>query len=519
MTTVEFLQALHNPICYPHAVQEITHIETPNTWVVMTGQFAYKIRKSLTFEPRNLSTIEAHRRHLLEERQLNKIFAPRHTQQIVSVTGTPQIPKIGGDTSIFEYALQMPQFPSTAKLSTMLQAGTLQPFHIDILAQQLAQFHANLPIADKLALSIYQQVMQDNFTLFLENLPTEIGNSHLRQLTDSLLTLFKQQEKTLRAREQQSFIRHCHGNLHLDHLALVDGSMIICGGIVADPTLRWMDVINELSGLLVDLESQQTLAARLLNVYLEYAGNYTGLRLLRFYQAYQTFIRAKIVICRLLKENKGNYEKETLYQHYQTYSTALERYMQPQISPVLIITYGVSGSGKSTVTQLLLEALGAIRLRSDVERKRFFGMDFLERSGATRGLYDPEVSQLVFKGLETLARHILQAGFSVIIDATFLHRASRAPFRRLAYTLGIPYVILACHATEECLFQRIKLRQQKNNDPSDADISILKQQLTIKEPLGIDEQVITVDTNQPLAISKIVAQLRSITSFNSINKG
>lgn len=517
MATVEFLQALHHPACYPHAVQKIEFLETPETWIILTGQFVYKLKKPLTFKYNDLSTVEARYTFLLEECRLHKIFTPHSTSSIVNITSTP---KIGGDTSIIDHALQLPQLPLEVKFSHLLQAGTLYSFHIDILARQLAQCHARLPTLDKPSLSIYQQVMQGNVTPFYaKNLPTDINYNQLRQLTDSLLTLFKQYESNFQTRTQQGFVRDCHGNLRLDNLAFVENEVVILGSRATDSTLRWMDVLSELSGLLVDLEYLQalTLAARFLNIYLEYTGNYTGLPLLRFYQAYQAFSRAKIVIYQLSKQK--NSTKEILTQQYQTYIALLERYLQPRTLPVLILTYGVSGSGKSTVTQLLLEAIGAIRLRSDVERKRLFGLDFLERNGAERGLYDLEISQMIFKGLETLARHILQARFSVIIDATFLQRAGRTPFRRLAHTLNIPCVILACSASEENLFQRVLLRQQKDDDPSDADINVLKQQLAIKESFGTDEQVISVNTDQPLEIAEIVRKLHSIISFNPLSKG
>jgi|GEM_PF-4802703 len=259
-----------------------------------------------------------------------------------------------------------------------------------------------------------------------------------------------------------------------------------------------MDIMQELAFFMTELEQYHAfhLSARLLNNYLEQHGNYSGLKVLRFFQFYWAM---------------QHFNHPQLAQHYQ----------QPNLSPPsLMITVGVSGSGKSTITEKLLEHLGAVRLRSDVERKRLFNLDPLDRCADNSGLYDSQTSQIVFRGLEGLAKTILQAGFPVIIDATFLKREHRTPFKRLANQLKVPFLILHCQAQLETLHKRIMIRQQTNHDPSDATIEIMQRQLASRQTLNQNEQIFTVNINTEddnldmLDLAKQIQQLAKVQYSN-----
>jgi predicted kinase len=151
--------------------------------------------------------------------------------------------------------------------------------------------------------------------------------------------------------------------------------------------------------------------------------------------------------------------------------------------------HGLSGSGKTTVAQSLLESLGAIRVRSDVERKRLHGLDPLVRThqppGA--GLYGPEVTRRTYDRLAEVARAIVDAGFPAIVDATSLRRDERDGVRELARTLGVPFAIATCSAPEALLRQRVMARERVGADASEATTAVLDRQLATQEPLGEEE--------------------------------
>ena len=168
-------------------------------------------------------------------------------------------------------------------------------------------------------------------------------------------------------------------------------------------------------------------------------------------------------------------------------------------STQLIICYGLSGSGKTTASQLLLETIPGIRIRSDVERKRIQGIppEKTSASGIDNGLYSADMSQQTYQRLYELARLIIESGYTVIVDATFLKQQQRQLFQVLAQEKEVPYRIVHCHANYETMCQRIINRQQSEQDASEADLNVLDQQIQRQQCLTQDELgfCIDLDTN------------------------
>jgi predicted kinase len=267
--------------------------------------------------------------------------------------------------------------------------------------------------------------------------------------------------------------------------------------------------------LTMDLEDRgrPDLAHRFLNAYVEATGDYGLLRPLPFYLTYRATVRAKVAGIRLGQGDLSPEEAEQVRQEFGSYLDLAERYTRLS-RPRLWITHGVSGSGKTSGTQELVEALGAIRLRSDVERKRLFGFAPLERSTGRDALdlYTPDVTQRTYAQLAQLAARVVQAGFPVVVDATFLQRGQRDAFRRLAATLGVPFAILAFRANDETLRRRVAQRQAQADDASEVDLAVLHGQLAAREPLSTEEQAdtLTIDTDAPQALEHLRETVRAM---------
>jgi hypothetical protein len=137
--------------------------------------------------------------------------------------------------------------------------------------------------------------------------------------------------------------------------------------------------------------------------------------------------------------------------------------------------------------------MGAIRLRSDVERKRLFGLAALERSTDRAQIYTPDATQRTFDRLAQCARTALRSGYPVIVDAAFLRRAERDAFRALAAELQLPFTILHCTASEDHLRERVAARAASGADPSEADVAVLERQLQHREPLADDERAFAIE--------------------------
>jgi hypothetical protein len=174
----------------------------------------------------------------------------------------------------------------------------------------------------------------------------------------------------------------------------------------------------------------------------------------------------------------------------------------------------MSASGKSTVSGALLEQLGAVRIRSDVERKRLFGLKAEDdgQSAVGQGIYSANATARTYRKLEELAAELLDAGYPVIVDAVFLHYEERENFRKLAEARQIAFVILQCTANPEILRQRIVQRQR---DVSDADLKVLEMQCSKWQPLHKHEIInaVTIDTAGVVDINSLASQLKIVASL------
>jgi aminoglycoside phosphotransferase family enzyme/predicted kinase len=506
--------ALLTPENYTHPVKGIELLETHISWVILTGDYAYKIKKPVNFGFLDFSTLAQRRHYCEEELRLNQRLAPDMYLEVVPVRGRPEAPgfNIGGE--VIDYAVKMRQFPQAAQLDRILLQNGLQIEYLDAIAEVVAKFHLSIQQADPTSEfgkpeQIWQPVTE-NFSQIQER---ETNAATLQQL-DSLyrwsLHSFEQLKPVFEQRKRDGFVRECHGDLHLRNIAWFENKPIIFDCIEFNPNLRWIDVISDLAFLFMDLidRGQSTMAYRLLDRYLVHTGDYAGLRVLPFYFVYRAMVRAKVDSLRLAQSNVSAAERLADEQEFAGYLNLANTFVA-RPKPFLMITWGLSASGKSTISAGLLEMLGAIRLRSDVERKRLAGIDFMTRAKAEvgDGIYTPQMSERTYAHLLQLAEAILTAGFPVIVDAAFLDAARRTAFAQLAQQMKLPFVILQCMASTSSLRERICQRQ---HDASDADLAILEHQLSQVKPLSSSESsyTIAIDTEQDLDLPQLVKRIK-----------
>ncbi|HHJ35346.1 MAG TPA: aminoglycoside phosphotransferase, partial [Gammaproteobacteria bacterium] len=506
------------PACFNHPVDRIELIETHISWVILTGDFAYKIKKPVNFGFLDFSTLKKRHHYCLDELRLNRRLAPDIYLEVVTITGTTTNPVMEGKGETVDYAVKMKQFPQSAQLDNMLAADGLDARHMDAIANMIADFHQHIDIADEAVSygdkSFVIKPVEENFTQIKLHIDTRPYASVLAELEGWNQTLFEELGDTFVQRKSDGFIRECHGDLHLRNMLWLNEHPLAFDCIEFNAELRWIDVISDLAFLVMDLQARQQhqLANHLLNRYLEITGNYPGLTVLPFYLAYRAMVRAKVSALRLEQEHINIQERELTQTAFVSYLKLAKRYTQ-RGKTRLIIMHGLSASGKSSVSQQLLDPIGAIRIRSDVERKRLFNTapeDHAEDKMHS-GLYSAESTRQTYARLIELARSIINAGFSVIVDATFLKQTQREPFQRLAENLNTTYLILDVIAPDDILRRRIINRK---HDISDAGIAVLEHQIKNRLPLHQKEadNVITVDSTKTLDINALVDKISRITN-------
>jgi len=497
-TGLSLIKALSKAKAYQHEVSSISVIETHISWILLTGSYAYKIKKPLKLGFLDFSTLEQRRYFCLEELRLNKRLAAELYLAVVPITGTLDDAKIEGTGEVLDYAVKMRQFPTGLTLSDLAANQQLSPIEIDQLSEILATFHLNIAIAN---LATPYGLSDDINYWFKENFaPIKILLSDIKQQQQLQAVEswgdeeWRNKAAVMMQRKQNGFVRECHGDLHLSNITLINGKVTLFDCLEFNPLLRWIDVISEVAFVVIDLLQmhEKALAFRLLNRYLHRTGDYQGVVLLRYYLVYRALVSAKVALLRQAQQQTDN-KPLSLCLKYQEFIALAERYTQ--IAPVkLIISHGYSGSGKSTLMAELAESLGAIHLRSDIERKRLFGYSAIQGSASAlnNGLYTAEASQKTYDYLAECAKDILKAGFSVIVDATFLEHKLRQRFKELAAECNCDFIIIDVQASYETLCQRIKLRPA---DASEATIEVLDYQRQYAQALTTDEQLEVISVN------------------------
>ncbi len=504
------------PGLFDHPVEKLRLVETHISWVILTGSYAYKIKKPVNLGFLDFSTLEKRRFYCEEEIRLNSRLAADYYLGVVPITGSAGQPHWGGAGKTMEYAVKMRQFPQDAQLDRILARGQLEPGYMDVFAQLIANFHARIAVADAssnygTAAHVYHPVAE-NFTQ-LEQLSAAIGISpQLNKLRCWSGESFFNLEPVFKQRREQGFVRECHGDMHLRNMAWVNGQALVFDCIEFNPDLRWIDVVSEIAFLVMDLLQRQEpeLAWRFLNVYLEVGGDYAGMRLLPFYLTYRAMVRAKVAAIRASQAGIADKDKAGAEQELEAY-LQLAAQCSRKRQPMLLITRGLSASGKSTLASQLLEKLGAIRIRSDVERKRLFALerDSSAKSSFGEGIYSSAASEKTYARLLQLAEVLLEAGFPVIVDATFLQAEQRRPFQALAAARQLPYLILELRASKDTLRQRI---QHRTKGVSDADLGVLEQQFRLWEQLEPEEQgsSISIDMEKERNLEQLLRQIQAM---------
>ena len=487
------IAALHQPGRYPGAVGAVSLLETHISWVLLAGEFAYKIKKPVNFGFLDFSTLEARRIFCEAELRLNRRTAPDVYLDVLPIAGTRSAPIIGGPGEPIEYLLRMHRFPQEAIFDSMVKKGSLRRAHMDQLAARIAAFHQSLhATGNEAGYGTSEQVRADAMQNFAQL--RELGvHGESEDLLDELAQWTEAAHERLAPafefRKHAGFVRECHGDLHLRNIVMIGNEPVPFDCIEFSGTLRWIDVINEVAFLVMDLmeHRQRGLAFVFLNAYLEATGDYAGVEMLRFYIVYRAMVRAKIARMRMAQTGVKEDAEYHAYLELAHEAAGLANESDP--GGALLLMHGLSGSGKSTLARELAGMFHALRLRSDVERKRMHSLAPLARAGAEddAGLYGKEANARTYDRLAYLARPLLREGYPVIIDAAFLDRRERLRFRDLSRELGVPFVIVSCTAPESLLRERVAARAEQGSDASDAGLRVLELQLSRTMPPGDDE--------------------------------
>ncbi|MDX8405376.1 MAG: AAA family ATPase [Mariprofundus sp.] len=468
------VQAFFRADCYPHPCSDIRMIQTHISWVFLAGNYAYKLKKPVDFGFLNFSTLAARKHFCEQELLLNRRLSPEIYLTVLPVYQHGSRFSLNPSDTIVDYCLKMIRFSQADLLEMRLQAGTFDARWLDILATDIARFHHDQQSITSNQMD-HSRLLADHIRTNLDvaatHIPAALDYPTWLQMDSYAGAALAELMPQIQQRQENGYVRRCHGDLHLRNITLLDGAPRVFDCIEFNDEFASIDTMSDVAFLVMDCDAHEhsELGMRFLSRYLEHTADYAGLALLKLFLFYRAGVRGKVA-CLLADELDDGDKKSAALTEAHHYFTLADRYCKPS-SPRLFAISGLSGSGKS---YLALQGCGvehAVIIRSDATRKRLAG-DYPELE-----LYSMAMTRHTYAAMLEAGREALAAGWSVILDAAFLRAQERAQVSKLAHACKTPMSFYWLNIKPETLRTRITRRQQQGTDISDADVAVLELQL------------------------------------------
>ena len=500
----EVLNAMQKPLFFGSNSSSVELIETHISYVFLTDNVVYKMKKAVDFGFLDYSTLEKRKHYCDIEISLNRRLAPELYIGVVAIcrdstSGDIVLGNVANNAfEVVEYAVKMHRFEQASILTQWMQSQSplVRESQFSLLGSCIAEFHLSTPklvTRSNSALGKEESVrfaVEQNFQQVSRLINEASDKKCLKRLSDWSEGELRRHSSLFERRFVGGFVRECHGDLHTGNIAVIDEKPLLFDCIEFNDQFRCIDVMSEVAFLVMDLEAMDASkdAMDVLNAYLFKTGDYEGLKLLVFYKVYRAMVRAKVAILCLAQEGGAASNRSEVFKAYRRYIDLAMSYIQA-VTPGLIMTHGVSGTGKTTAARYLSRRWPGVHLRADVERKRMFGLQELE-SSKQKGLdiYTPLATTQTFERLRDIVALLLEGGINVVLDSTFLHRSVRQGFFSIAKERGCTVHIVSCQLNEEILRQRLMVREEAKDDASEANVFIMEQQLGAEDPLTKNER-------------------------------
>jgi aminoglycoside phosphotransferase family enzyme/predicted kinase len=500
----ELVKALLKPEAYPEKAGKIELMQTQMSFVFLTKEFVYKVKKAVDLGFLDYTTLEKRRYFCEKELELNRRLCPQAYLGVVPVTQDKGEIRIGGKGEAIEYAVKMRRLPQDRMMNVLLGGDGVTAEMVGGVAQKLAAFHQKAETNDEInafgEIKAFTVNTDENFDQTEKYIGRTISKDSYRNIKEYTDRFVEQNTPLFNRRIKESRIRDCHGDLHAAHICFTD-SICIYDCIEFNDRFRYCDIASEMAFLAMDLDhyGRADLSRALIKAYAAESGDKGLLKLLGFYKCYRAYVRGKVEGFKLDDPYIAEDEKEKTLEVAASYFDLARAYTRAK--PALFITVGLVGTGKSTMAKELARRLGLAVIASDVTRKQLAGVPLNEHrfEGFTGGIYSAELSRKTYDEMFAAAKEILSEGGSVVLDASFIRAGERLKAKRLAEEAGADFYIIECTLDEANIKKRLDKRL-KEGSVSDGRWDIYRPQKEAFEPVGeaAPEKHVIIDTSQPL---------------------
>jgi len=507
----ELVQALLSPKAYPEASKQIELVQTQMSFIFLTDEYVYKVKKPVNLGYLDYTTLEKRRFYCQREVELNRRLCPEVYLGVVAITRGKGGILMGGQGEAIEYAVKMRRLPQEAMMDVLLTKNKLSPEMVARVAKRLVEFHqeaeTNVTISAFGDLDAITKNTEENFTQTEKYIGKTISRENYQHIKDYTDSFIEKNASLFRKRMAEGRIRDCHGDLHVAHICFTDGiSIYDC--IEFNDRFRYCDIASEVAFLAMDLDhfGRADLSHSFVSAYVDMSRDKELSELLNFYKCYRAYVRGKVESFKLDDPYITKTEKRQILDIASSYFDLADSYTRSK--PVLFITAGLVGTGKTSLAQALAKRQGLVVISSDVTRKQLASIPVTEHrfEEFDTGIYSPDFSRLTYDKMFSQAKYILSEGRSVIIDASFVKAEERLRARKLAEEVGADFFIVECILGEENIKQRLAQRL-KEGSTSDGRWEIYELQKSQFEPVVEMPPTnhVIIDTSQP--VEKIIRQV------------
>jgi uncharacterized protein len=503
----ETVQAMLNPDVYFEKPEKVELIQTQMSFIFLAGDFAYKLKKPVNFGYLDYTTLE--KRHFLCERELklNRRLCPETYISVLAITQKNNTIGFEKNGDIIDYVVKMRVLPRNQMLNVLLEKDMVSTEMMSGLAQKLSSFHQQAETSNVIStfgdITSITYNTEENFNQTEKSIGRTISErkyEHIRKFTRRFLS---ENSPLFTNRVKAGKIRDCHGDLHAAHICFVN-DICIYDCIEFNDRFRYGDVASEIAFLAMDIDhyGRADISSDFVDYYVNYSGDTDLARLLPFYKCYRAYVRGKVESFKLDDHLIIPEDKEIACRAAHGYFNLASFYTRSR--PTLIITVGVTGTGKTTLAKELAKHTGASVISSDVIRKQLAGIPINRHvyDSFDEGIYSTEFTRKTYDTMLSQGGHLLETGKSVILDATFISHSEREKARNLAEENGADFYVLEYRTNEEVIKKRLAQRQ-KETSISDGRLEILSPQIKQFEPVKeISEKAhIIIDISNSLEIN------------------
>jgi aminoglycoside phosphotransferase family enzyme/predicted kinase len=510
MNQKKFYEIIKKPSLYGNNIKNVRVIQTHISYVVLTGEYVYKIKKPVNFGFLDFSTLEKRKKFCEEELKLNKRLCPEIYLDVVPFTRKNDGIEINRSGKVIEYAVKMKEFPQEAILNKLLEKNKIDEKTIDKIVNILVEFYRSSKNSGEINYFGTVKAMKNNTDENFEQTKDFINLTitkeifyFIKKITNDFLNLNK---NIFDNRINNGFIRDCHGDLHSGNIVLLDNKICIFDCIEFNQRFRYCDVASDIAFLSMDLDflGQPYLSSYLIEKYVEKSKDENIFNVLNFYKCYRAYVRGKVTSFRLNNLNIDKKEKEktiNLAKKYFAlalyYSNLFSIKNKKDVKPILFITTGLTGTGKTTVARKFAVDYNAKIISSDNIRKEFSGIDKYERhyDAYNTGLYSPKKMRETYDKIFEKAEIFLKNQKNIVLDATFKTEELRNIARNISKKNNACFVILYCNCPKEIVKKYLDSRMNKKSISDGRWEIYIKQKDSFEKPVTNDFVEIDVSKN------------------------